>query len=743
MTSAYPLKGGAYFDVLSFHYYPQYTLNSWDNSIGGFRYFRHSDKAAQVVFNFKDKLNNLLKKHGYDGATFPAKHFILTEVNIPRHSYAGKDWIGSPEAQRNFIIKTFVMSQKQNVLQMYTYNLGDIVDESASTGSSDGMDNMGMYYNLNKATPSTATLSPAGIASKSVSDFLYTYKYDAAKTAALALPATVEGAAFTKGSETRYVFWAKTSTDLSEVASAAYTFPSSMGVQTITTRPWNNGTTPSSTTIAGNVLNLTGSPVFVTLNATAVAPSIAVAVANQTITLPTNTVALPCTVSNATASSYAWTQTQGPGIATLANANTATLTASNLLTGTYVFAVTVKDAAGKSATAQAQVVVNAAPVITVTAGNAQTITLPTNSVQITSTVSNGTPTSYAWTQKQGPSMATLSNASSKTLTASNLLAGTYVFAITVKDAAGTSATAQAQVTVNAAPVTNSLVTISFPNVTNMNLWKDKSTNTFYRSTIRIQAASTNPDAITRVDFTLNGTTNTDSWPDISTTTPAVYSFHYTYYALTPGTYTVKVVVTDKKNVQTASNVTFTIVDAVQTSTTTLPYKITFPQVAGMNQWKDQSTSTFYQSTIRVQAETTTPDAIQSVTFTLNGNSVTDDWADITTTLPSTYYYHNTYYGLPAGTYTVEVVVTDKKGLKTTSSVNFTLSGISGREDGVITGLEAEESLYPQSGPYFLYNVQGVLLAQGNGAFNPDKLNIASGIYIIKTPEKTMRVYIQR
>jgi len=143
VASAYPLKGGAYFDVLSYHCYPQYSLRSWDNSIGGFKYYRHSDYAVQKVIDLKTDFQTILTNYGYNGTTYPAKHFIITEVNVPRKQYGTTDYIGSPEAQRNFLMKTFVIAQQQGIKQVYTFTIGDSKDETDATASTDGFDGMG------------------------------------------------------------------------------------------------------------------------------------------------------------------------------------------------------------------------------------------------------------------------------------------------------------------------------------------------------------------------------------------------------------------------------------------------------------------------------------------------------------------------------------------------------------------------------------------------------------------------
>lgn len=87
------------------------------------------------------------------------------------------------------------------------------------------------------------------------------------------------------------------------------------------------------------------------------------------------------------------------------------------------------------------------------AGADANITLPTNTVNLSGggADSDGTIAGYLWTQVSGPNTATLSGASSANATASNLVAGTYVFRLRVTDDDGAIATDDKQVTVNPPP----------------------------------------------------------------------------------------------------------------------------------------------------------------------------------------------------------------------------------------------------------------------------------------------------
>jgi len=87
------------------------------------------------------------------------------------------------------------------------------------------------------------------------------------------------------------------------------------------------------------------------------------------------------------------------------------------------------------------------------AGNDQTITLPTSSVSLngsSSTDSDGTITTYAWTKLSGGA-ATITSPSSANTTVTGLVQGTYVFRLTVTDNLGATDFDDVTVIVNPVP----------------------------------------------------------------------------------------------------------------------------------------------------------------------------------------------------------------------------------------------------------------------------------------------------
>jgi poly(3-hydroxybutyrate) depolymerase len=184
---------------------------------------------------------------------------------------------------------------------------------------------------------------------------------------------------------------------------------------------------------------------------------------DKSITLPNNNISLTSTVTSTNpVTTYAWTKQSGPA-ATLVNANTSTLTANGMVEGTYMFRSTVSDNQGNTAYDEVTVNVltgaaNQAPLAN--AGVDKTVQLPTNSAVLSGTASDqdGAIVLISWTQQSGP-VATLENKNSTNLTVKDLVQGTYVFRIFVKDDDGAAAYDDVTVTVvsggeNLAPMVN-------------------------------------------------------------------------------------------------------------------------------------------------------------------------------------------------------------------------------------------------------------------------------------------------
>ncbi|MCC9138999.1 hypothetical protein, partial [Pontibacter silvestris] len=261
VTSQYPNKGGAYFDVLSYHVYPSHYLRTWEN--GGFKYLQNSDYAAAQVIKHKDGLEEVLNKYGYNGSTYPKKHVIITETNVSRRTV---DWrYGSDEMQRNYATKALVLAQKNNIKQLHFFISAEFADAPAATQSVTSSYEhklMGFYENLSRDKPGSEKITPSGKAFYTTTKLLKGYRYDASRTAALKMPETVEGAAFSKSGEYVYVLWAKNPTTGTEKYSTNYSFPVTWNFSSLTRYEWDYSSTGKTTVHSPQNITLSSNPAF-------------------------------------------------------------------------------------------------------------------------------------------------------------------------------------------------------------------------------------------------------------------------------------------------------------------------------------------------------------------------------------------------------------------------------------------------------------------------------------------------
>jgi hypothetical protein len=261
VTPQYPLKGGAYFDVLSYHSYPHIdgSVREWSNKLNGFEQYRHSDRATEGVFKLKDNFDTVLKKHGYDGKKYPKKPFIITECNIPAKEVG--DFMGSHAAQRNFLMKSLVKSQVYGVLQFHVYSVGEIDDSEKVKNE---FDIMGLYSKLEKKAINQVTMRESGIGYATTSNILRGYRYDSVETKKLNLQADMDGGAFKNDStkDVIYCLWAKTTKDRSEDAEAVFSFPESFNMAHVKRRSWNYSETQDVQILSSKFVKLSSAPAF-------------------------------------------------------------------------------------------------------------------------------------------------------------------------------------------------------------------------------------------------------------------------------------------------------------------------------------------------------------------------------------------------------------------------------------------------------------------------------------------------
>ncbi|HEY8971867.1 MAG TPA: T9SS type A sorting domain-containing protein [Puia sp.] len=300
------------------------------------------------------------------------------------------------------------------------------------------------------------------------------------------------------------------------------------------------------------------------------APPTVSAGSNQTLTLAgsTSTAAAATTTSTTLSGSasttgsiagYQWTQVSGPSAATFGNAKAASTSVSGLAQGTYTFKLTATDNTGQSASAQVTVTVNPAPVtvvFTVNAGPDVSITLPTNSVKLTgsTTVQGTTLSSCKWTQVSGPNTATISNGGTITPTIGGVIAGSYVFQVTITSAAGTSTSDQVKLTVNPAPVANVFTVNAGPDVS----------ITLPTNSVKLTGVATVQGSIglAACNWTQVSGPNTATISNGGTITPTIGG-------VIAGSYTFKVTLTSTSGTSTSDQMTLTVNPAPATTVFTV------------------------------------------------------------------------------------------------------------------------------------------------------------------------------
>ncbi len=259
VTDQFPLKGGAYFDCMSYHIYPMFFLKKWTKATEGMVYFRHSDAAVEVFEGRKKTLEKVLFNYGYDGKLYPKKRYMMSESNIPSKPF--DKYIGSHEAQRNYIMKALVKSQAIDLDVFLLYLTADLKTDTEATKPYDAM---GLYKYIADKVPGQERINPAGIGFRNVSYFIKDKFYSKSRTNELNLPNNIDGGAFKDDNgDFIYVLWAKTSKDMSEEATARYSFPASWKVDQLIQYNWDFTESQDSTVYNSNDVILHGYPTFI------------------------------------------------------------------------------------------------------------------------------------------------------------------------------------------------------------------------------------------------------------------------------------------------------------------------------------------------------------------------------------------------------------------------------------------------------------------------------------------------
>lgn len=422
VTADYPQKGGAWFDCLSFHLYPMYNLTTST---------RNSDAAAAAIVASKKGYEDILKKYLY-GTTYPAKEWIITECNIPRKPLGG--YIGSDEAQRNFMIKAAVACQKSDIRGLYVYS---VAEETTYDKATDPYQVMGFYQNVT-GKPYAVTANSCALSWRTTSTLLKERRYDKSASDALSLPAGVDGGAFYSEKDKNYIYvlWAKSSGNAENVT-ATYNFPASLSVKSMTCYSWDN----KETSLTGSALSLTASPVFVKISgstpATVAVTGVSLNKAATTLAVnQTETLTATVAPNNATNKSVTWTSSN-TNIATVSTAGVVTAKAAGTAT------VTVKTAdGGKTASCVVTVSTAVIAVTGVTLNKTATTLAIGKTETLTASVAptNATNKSVTWSSNNA-NIASVSN----TGVVTGKVAGTAVITVRTADG-GKTATCTVTVT---------------------------------------------------------------------------------------------------------------------------------------------------------------------------------------------------------------------------------------------------------------------------------------------------------
>ena len=244
VTADYPAKGGAYFDVLNYHYYPVFGTGNSDAGVDGF-------------FALRDSFAAELTKAGVTGKTWNA-----TETGAPRLAFGKTP--GGPEYARNYLLKVMLQAQTQpGFLGIDWFGLADGSTDGQST---DPFQFMGLYRNTSKlAKKEDAMRTDTGVAYTTLGKLWKGAKHDPSATAALGLPANVAGGVFSLANgKTGLALWAR-GTDEAATATYAYSTMSSLSGYA-----WDYAITNATTSLAPSggkaTLPLTSAPTFFVVN---------------------------------------------------------------------------------------------------------------------------------------------------------------------------------------------------------------------------------------------------------------------------------------------------------------------------------------------------------------------------------------------------------------------------------------------------------------------------------------------
>ncbi|WP_437607031.1 hypothetical protein WMF20_39995 [Sorangium sp. So ce834] len=236
ITPSYPEKGGAYIDVVDFHYYPIFSPKS-------------SDASVDDLLASKDAFAAALAEAGVQ-----VEGWNVSESGAPLAPTPEYPEVGSPEYARNYLIKVMTLAQAHGIGGVDWFILSN-----GEEGSDDVFGHMGLYNDVGALTSvDQATKTDLGKAYTTLNEVLFGASYDDGATKELALPRDARGVVFEKGGKRRIALWAATPSD-TEDASANVELATSSGFDV---HAWDGAQTSADARDGKVTLALSGSPVL-------------------------------------------------------------------------------------------------------------------------------------------------------------------------------------------------------------------------------------------------------------------------------------------------------------------------------------------------------------------------------------------------------------------------------------------------------------------------------------------------
>ncbi|HWJ27805.1 MAG TPA: PKD domain-containing protein, partial [Flavisolibacter sp.] len=390
-------------------------------------------------------------------------------------------------------------------------------------------------------------------------------------------------------------------------------------------------------TVTDNMGATASDTVSVVVNKAPNQAPVADAGADQNITLPANSVQLQGkgTDSDGTVTKYNWSRISGPFTYSFSDSTLASPVVSGLVAGTYIFKLTVTDNDGAIASDNITLIVNPAPnkPPVVNAGNDIVITLPINTIKLagTGSDSDGVISKYTWTKVSGPQQYSIVSSTTDTTTVTALIAGDYIFRLTVTDNAGSTAFDEVKVTVkpapNKIPVANAGADIEI--------------------TLPVDSATLNGSGIDS-----DGVISQYKWSKVSgpvsSSIKDVLNHLTTVSTLMEGTYVFRLTVTD--------NAGDSAYDDIKVIVHPKPNQIPL-----VNSGKDVAI-TLPVDSVKLSGSASDPDGtIVKYQWTKVSGAVGYSWSDSTVASP-------VIRNLKAGTYTLRLTVTDNSGATASDDV---------------------------------------------------------------------------